>query len=185
MILDSNQNPDFYDRYFTNLAMCLSVVFLSFVGVYFNQIELYLLIPAALIYLGQVFEGLTSNTMHYLGRLKGVDEMEDLLENMKKTPPEVTFQLQNYHFETKIRKTNVEENGRWKVKKEHYAQRVDSYLTTGPFTFSKWTDLSPDFGDLEYFMEQEHMKSLLFNGGNSALIRFHFHSGIDFSTKGH
>jgi hypothetical protein len=45
--------------------------------------------------------------MKYLRGIRTVEEMEDIIEQMKKFEPMVLFKIQNYHFDTKSRHTNV------------------------------------------------------------------------------
>ena len=47
--------------------------------------------------------------------------MEDVIDTMKEEDPLVLFKIQNYHFDTKTRQTNIQINGHHETRKEHYA----------------------------------------------------------------
>ena len=138
MVIDSNQNPDNYDRYLLNVGLNLGFWLLLFLVFYLPSLEVFLAIPCLLLYMAQMVETVFSSfTFSSLRNLQSVEKFEDEFEALKKEAPSVSFHLKNYHFDSKMQNINVQSgSGKWERRKEHVAHRIDSETVVDPFRYS-------------------------------------------------
>jgi hypothetical protein len=90
------------------------------------------LIFAGIFYLISLIETACSRTYAFLSHIDSADEVTAEINTLRTRPPLVHFDIQNYHYETRVR----HHNGRH----EHHVERINTHHAKEPFRYYEWID---------------------------------------------
>ena len=74
-----------------------------FVMLSFINDNKYYLIGVAIFYIVQLFESFLSKTDLFLSNVQPIELTEAIIEDLKAEPPKIEFEIQNYHYETRLK----------------------------------------------------------------------------------
>jgi len=126
--------------------MCFSIfmmlVFYAAIplGLFIGDGELFSLMGVYIIYL--IWSCCHASTK-YISHLVELDQVFANVSAAIKSPPQITFTIQNYHYETR-RRTNS------KGRTTTHRVRVNTHYAAIPFIFSQWVDRSPPANTLHF-----------------------------------
>ena len=91
-----------------------------------------------------LFEGFRCNTLAFVSSISTESEQLGYIDELIRAPPEILWEVENYHYETRLRTTYV--NGT--AHTEHYQERVRTSCFHGQLRIDSWSDRSHEFQDL-------------------------------------
>ena len=91
-----------------------------------------------------LFEGFRCNTLAFVSSISTESEQLGYIDELIRAPPEILWEVENYHYETRHRTTYV--NGT--AHTEHYKERVRTSCFHGQLRIDSWSDRSHEFQDL-------------------------------------
>ncbi len=89
-----------------------------------------------------IIESFCSRTYAFFSNIESANRGQEVINAVRVNPPAVKFDIQNYHFETRVERRN----GNTHVKQV----RVNTHHADKPFAFCEWMDISPEASAIDY-----------------------------------
>ena len=124
--------------------------------------EATILIGSGIFYIIMIIECCLCKTNKFLNNLTYGENIFSEINSNRNNAPEVSFHVQNYHYESRTRRRNGKTN--------HERRRVNTHRATEPYRFLEWIDTSPDSSAVEYVKGQK-------------LVRLDFSLRLDYTPQ--